>query len=105
MRRQGMRLRGLTMPPLPVWFGGHADIRAFLDDFLFKSFHPFRLRLVPIRANGSPAFAAYQLGADGLYHAAALHILSIENGQISEINDYLSFDGQLFKHFHLDLVL
>src|SRR5687768_16202294 len=95
----------LTMPPLPVWFGGHTDIRAFLDGQLFKIFDPFRVRLVPVRANGSPAFAVYQMNQDGVYRAAAIHILTIENGQITEINDYLTFDGQLFSRFHLDLVV
>jgi RNA polymerase sigma-70 factor (ECF subfamily) len=95
----------LTMPPLPVWFGGHADIQAFLDGYLFKSSDPFRLRLVPVRANGSPAFAVYQMDQEGIYRAAALNILTIENGQITEINDYLTFDGQLFSRFHLDLVV
>ena len=95
----------LTMPPLPVWFSGHADVKAFLDGFLFKSFDPFRVKLVPVRANGSPAFATYQMDRDGIYRAAALHILTIEYGRIAEINDYLTFDGQLFTRFHLDLVV
>ena len=30
----------LTMPPIPVWFGGRADIKTFLDGYLFKSFEP-----------------------------------------------------------------
>ena len=95
----------LTMPPLPVWFGGHADIQTFLNDQLFKMFDPFRLRLIPIRASGSPAFAVYQMDQDGIYRAAALHILTIEDGQITEINDYLTFDGKLFSRFHLELVV
>ena len=95
----------LTMPPLPVWFGGHADVKTFLDGFLFKSMDPFKVRLEAIRANGSPAFAVYQMDKDGVYRAAAIHILTIENGLITEINDYLTFDGQLFPRFHLDLVV
>ncbi|HVN15916.1 MAG TPA: RNA polymerase subunit sigma-70, partial [Anaerolineales bacterium] len=47
----------LTMPPIPVWFGGRSDVRTFLDGYLFKSFDPFRVRLIPIQANGSPAYA------------------------------------------------
>ncbi len=95
----------LTMPPLPVWFGGHADVRTFLDGFLFQSWSPFKVRLEPIRANGSPAFATYQMDSDGVYRAAAIHILSVEDGLISEINDYLTFDGQLFHRFGLPLLV
>src|SRR6266498_4285440 len=95
----------LTMPPLPVWFGGHADVKTFLDGFLFQSRSPFKVRLEPIRANGSPAFATYQMDSDGVYRAAAIHILSVEDGLISEINDYLTFDGQLFHRFGLPLLV
>ena len=95
----------LTMPPLPVWFGGRADVKTFLDGFLFKSLDPFKVRLEAVRANGSPAFAVYQMDQQGVYRAAAIHILTIENGQIAEINDFLTFDGQLFSRFHLDLVV
>ncbi len=95
----------LTMPPLPIWFGGRADIQAFLDGILFRSFDPFRVRLIPIRSNGSEAFAVYQMDKDGIFRAAAFHILTIENGQISDINDFLSFDGKLFSKFGLPLVV
>ena len=95
----------LTMPPLPIWFGGHADVKTFLDGFLFKSADPIKVRLEAIRANGSPAFAVYQTDSEGSYRAAAIHILTIEGGQITEINDYLTFDGQLFSHFHLNLMV
>jgi RNA polymerase sigma-70 factor (ECF subfamily) len=95
----------LTMPPLPVWFGGHADLRAFLEGQLFRSLSPFRVHLKTIRANGSPAFAVYQMDSTGTYRAAALHILTIENGEISEINDFLTFDGQLFIKFGLPVMV
>ena len=95
----------LTMPPLPVWFGGRADVQTFLDGFLFRSLDPFNVRLEALRANGSPAFAVYQMDQEGVYRAAAIHILTIENGLITEINDFLTFDGQLFSRFHLDLVV
>ena len=95
----------LTMPPLPVWFGGHADIRAFLNDQLFRGPNPFKVRLQALRANGAPAFALYQMDSAGAYRAAALHILTIENAEISEINDFLTFDGQLFTQFGLPLMV
>ncbi len=95
----------LTMPPLPVWFGGRVDVQTFLEGGLFKMFDPFRVRLIPVRANGSPAFAVYQMDTQGIYRAAALHILTVENGLISEINDFLTFDGQLFSKFGLPLMV
>jgi RNA polymerase sigma-70 factor (ECF subfamily) len=95
----------MTMPPLPVWFGGRADIKTFLDGYLFRSMKPFRVRLEPVRANGSPAFAVYQMDSTGIYRAAALHILTVENGEIIEINDFLTFDGGLFSKFGLPLVV
>src|SRR5688572_19260248 len=90
----------LTMPPLPIWFSSRADIQTFLDGFLFRSQDPFNVRLEALHANGSPAFALYQMNQDGVYRAAAIHILTIENAPITEINDYLTFDGQLFSRFH-----
>jgi RNA polymerase sigma-70 factor (ECF subfamily) len=95
----------LTMPPLPVWFRGHADVKKFLDGYLFKSADPFKVRLVAVRANGSPAFAVYQMDGQGIYRAAAIQILTIDYGKISEINDYLTFDDQLFTRFHLGPVV
>ena len=95
----------LTMPPLPVWFGGRADVKAFLDGYLFKSSDPFKVKLVALRANGSPAFATYQMDGQGIYRAAAIQILTVEYGKISEINDYLSFDDELFRKLNLPLLV
>ncbi len=94
----------LTMPPFPVWFKGPAAIRAFLDGFLFKSFDPFRVKLVPLHANGSPAFGVYQMDSSGVYRAAAVHILTVENGRISDINDFLASGDGLFSQLGLPLV-
>lgn len=95
----------LTMPPLPVWFDGRVAVQTFLEGKLFRMFNPFRVRLVPVRANGSPAFAVYQMDQDGVYRAAAIHVLTIEGGEITEINDFLTFDGQLFSKFGLPLIV
>ena len=95
----------LTMPPLPVWFEGRADVKTFLDGYLFKSGTQFKVKLEAVRVNGSPAFATYQMDEQGIYRAAAIHILTIEYGRIAEINDYLSFDGELFRKLNLPLVV
>lgn len=94
----------MTMPPIPVWFGGRADVQAFLEGYLFRSVSPFQVRVMPVRANGAPAFAVYQRDSSGVYRAAALHILTIVGGLIDQIDDHLTFDGKLFSKFNLPLV-
>ena len=93
------------MPPLPVWFGERADVKTFLDGFLFQGPSPFKVQLREVRANSSPAFAVYQMDPSGVYRAAALHVLTIAQGEISEINDFLTFDGQLFVKFGLPVLV
>jgi len=95
----------LTMPPIPVWFGGVTDVKMFLDGYLFKGPDMRRMRLMPAQVNGSPSFAIYQLDESGVYRAAALQILTIEDGKIGEINDYLTYDSQLFSKLGLPLVI
>jgi RNA polymerase sigma-70 factor (ECF subfamily) len=95
----------LTMPPIPVWFGGRADVKRFLDGYLFQGPGVRRMKLNPVRVNGAPSFAVYHEDESGVYRAQALQILTIENGEIVEINDYLSFDGQLFSKSGLPLTV
>jgi RNA polymerase sigma-70 factor (TIGR02960 family) len=48
----------LTMPPEPLEYQGHASIAEFLAD-RFATYPGRRDRLVPVGANGQPAFAHY----------------------------------------------
>ncbi|HEX6677123.1 MAG TPA: sigma-70 family RNA polymerase sigma factor [Actinomycetes bacterium] len=60
----------LEMPPLLTWFAGRqAAMRFVAGNFLTE---PGRLRLVPVMANGQPAFAAYQREPGGAYLAHAV---------------------------------
>lgn len=95
----------MTMPPIPVWFGGVADVKSFLDGYLFAGPKVRRLKLSPVQMNGSPSYIVYGQDEAGVYRAEALHILTIEHGEIAEINDYLSFDGKLFSKLGLPLVI
>jgi hypothetical protein len=67
----------LTMPPEPLEYQGPAAIGAFL---LGREVARGRLRLVPTRANGQPAFACY---LDSLPYA--LFALALEGDRISAI--------------------
>ncbi|TDE38565.1 RNA polymerase subunit sigma-70 [Actinomadura sp. 6K520] len=74
-----------TMPPLPAWFDGHEDVMRFLVERVFET--PWRL--VPIRANGQPAFASYQAGPDGRFRIGAISILTLQDGRITQISGFL----------------
>ncbi|NJP99645.1 sigma-70 family RNA polymerase sigma factor [Streptomyces zingiberis] len=77
----------LTMPPYPLWLRGAAEIRAWM---LGTGIGCRGSRLLPVTANGSPAFAQYRPAPDGEgYEAWALQIIEISAGRISGINSFL----------------
>jgi RNA polymerase sigma-70 factor (ECF subfamily) len=88
----------LEMPPMRAWFHGREAVIAF-----FRSAPPFArpggFRMVQVRANGQPAFAAYQLGPDGAFHAHAITVPTITTSGISRIVTFL--DPDLFGLFGL----
>ena len=93
------------MPPLPLWYRGRVAIEWFLDEHLFSGEPRRQFRLLATHANRSPAFAAYERDDTGTFRPGALHVLSIENGEIAAIHDFLAFDDQLFARFGLPLAL
>jgi len=66
----------LTMPPAPLEYQGRAPIRAFLAAIAFRDGRTYRL--VPARANGQLAFAAYLRHPHGdESQANGLHVLTL----------------------------
>jgi len=55
----------LEMPPLLTWFSGQQPVTRFIGSRVFARFGEFRM--VPVMANGQPAFAGYTRGDDGSY--------------------------------------
>jgi RNA polymerase sigma-70 factor (TIGR02960 family) len=85
-----------TMPPLPAWFAGRADIGRFMAERLFAT--PWRL--VPIRANGQLAFACYQdASGDGRFTLGAINVLGLRGGRVVELTGFV--DPALHRHFGL----
>jgi ketosteroid isomerase-like protein len=85
-----------TMPPLPAWFAGQADIGRFFADRMFT--RPWRL--VPVRANGQPGFAGYRGGHGGeRFRLAGINVLSVRSGRIVWIASFL--DPDLHRNFDL----
>jgi len=95
----------ITMPPLPLWYQGRTAIRWFFETQLFAGEAPDRFRLVATQANGSPAFATYQRGDAGESRLGALQVLTIRDGQIAEIHDFLAIGNQRFPGFDLPISL
>ena len=68
----------LTMPPVPTWYAGREAIVSF------AAHKPCggagRLRLLPVRANGAPAFAQYKPDPEGGFSAWSLQVLDVDPG-------------------------
>ena len=85
-----------TMPPLPAWFDGRADVRRFFAERVFAT----AWRLVPIRANGQPGFACYQQDPEARrFRLGAINVLSLRAGRIVQIAAFL--DPAVHRLFRL----
>ncbi|MGH8320135.1 MAG: sigma-70 family RNA polymerase sigma factor [Steroidobacteraceae bacterium] len=93
-----------TMPPLPQWYAGREGIRTFFA-WAWKAYGGFRL--TPTAANGQPAFAAFaRKGADTIWAAHSIHVLTLEHDLISRLTLFVRPTGpELFHAFGLPLTL
>ena len=85
------------MPPVLTWFTGRQAVVRFVASNLLTA--PGRLRLVPVVANGQPAFAVYQREPGGTYHAHAVLVLTVTTPGIARIVSFV--DPGLFASFGL----
>jgi RNA polymerase sigma-70 factor (ECF subfamily) len=91
----------LTMPPEPHEYQGRAAIGVFLRG---REVSRGRLRLVPTRANGQPAFACYLPSAQtDIARPYAMFILTLQSDQISALTWFA--DSSVFPHFGLPRTL
>ena len=92
-----------TMPPATLEFQGRAAIAGFLRDIQgWRGAR--RYRLVPVRANGQPAFGCYLSAASG--SGASGHgvlVLTLEGDRISALTRFP--DNANLARFGLPLVL
>ena len=70
----------VVMPPWLQWYAGREAIQSF---FRAQWKTCGGLRLVPTAANGQPAFAVYERGADGRFAAHSIHVLTLARDAIS----------------------
>lgn len=93
----------LSMPPRPLWLHGVADVVQFFQSARFSAYWQAGLRLQPTRANGQPAFAFYQRGADGSFRAHSLMVTRFVADQTAELVVFL--ETSHFEIFALPPVL
>ena len=81
-----------TMPPFPIWFQGRAAIATVLATRIFTLGRHWRL--LPMRANGSPAFGLYrqEAGAD-VNQLFGLLVLDVEGEQIGSLVAFLELSS------------
>ena len=90
----------VSMPPWREWYRGHESLRR-LFDWGWRRHGPFRL--VPIGANGQPAFAFYCRGAiETEWRAHSINVLSVRDDSIATLTFFLN--PGLFVPFGLPLV-
>nr|WP_308206991.1 sigma-70 family RNA polymerase sigma factor [Actinoallomurus rhizosphaericola] len=90
------------MPPYTGWYQGPEDIGRLIGAQC-PADGPGAMRLVPVRANGQPAFAVYMRAADGAHHAFALQVLTPTPTRVAHV--VMFFDLRLFPMFGLPAVL
>jgi RNA polymerase sigma-70 factor (ECF subfamily) len=73
-----------AMPPLATWFGGHEEIRTFLEGWPLSG--TWRWRPIRATANGQPALAFYAWDEDAqAYLPFALNVLTFRGELISDV--------------------
>ena len=86
-----------VMPPAPQWYSGRVAIRRF---FAWAWPHYESYRMLPTRANGQPAFAAYSRAHAGAPWAAhSLHVLTLDAAGIANLTLFYKPGKRLFTEF------
>ncbi|WP_343442447.1 sigma-70 family RNA polymerase sigma factor [Micromonospora schwarzwaldensis] len=87
----------LSMPPVPLWLRGPDHITAWMTG----TGHGCRgSRLVPVAANGMPAFGQYRPGPASGHVPWSLIVVGLSGGRITSLNHFLDTD-RLFPLFGL----
>ena len=77
----------MSMPPLALWLRGVEDMRGW---YLGHGIGCKDSKLVPLVANGLPAFAHYKPRADGPgFEPRSIQVLEITDGRVSHIHHFL----------------
>jgi RNA polymerase sigma-70 factor, ECF subfamily len=93
----------LTMPPAPLEYQGRTVIAAFMRSVGFRN-GTRRYRLVPVGANGRPAFGCYISDYDDpVGHAHGLLVLATAGDQVTAMTRFI--DNSVLPYFSLPRTL
>ncbi len=84
----------VSMPPFPFWLRGREAFRTWLESTASACAHA---RMEVTEANGCPAVAVYDRGADGGLEPSAIHVLEGRDGRIGALHAFL--DPTVFPMF------
>ena len=90
------------MPPYVGWYRGAEAIGQLIERHC-PAEQPGDQVLIPVSANGQPAFALYMKQPDGSYGAFQLQVLSLDSTGVSHVATF--FDTSLFARFGLPYTL
>jgi RNA polymerase sigma-70 factor (ECF subfamily) len=90
------------MPPFEMWLRGREDIGTWM---LGPGSKCRGSKVIPLSANGSPAFAQYRLREGGGREPWALHVLEVDDGRITHISSFLDLDTPLFRTLGLPTLI
>jgi RNA polymerase sigma-70 factor (ECF subfamily) len=85
----------MSMPPMPFEYAGRDTVARFSAN-IFRSGR--RFDLVPTRANGQPAFAAYLSAPTGVRHGTGLYVLTLSGDRICAL---ARFEASVLASFGL----
>ena len=90
----------MSMPPYPLWLRGAGEFGTWLRG---PGSGCEGSRVVPVEANGAPAFAQWRVDPEGGYKAWSIHVLQLSDGCITAIDYFV--DPNLFPLFGLPIRL
>jgi RNA polymerase sigma-70 factor, ECF subfamily len=90
----------MSMPPYDLWLRGSDQVAGWLTG---TGIGCKGSRLIPVKANGSPAFGQYRQTGPGLHKPWGLVVLEVADGKVAEICTFLGEEN--FKAFGLPLEL
>jgi RNA polymerase sigma-70 factor (ECF subfamily) len=80
----------LSMPPVPRWLSGSADVGLFFRTHVQPSAKIQLFRAALVEANGALSVAFYRVRDDGQAHLFAIQTYELSGGRIREIDHFMS---------------